>query len=270
MKNYLVVAFMLLASIGKAEQKVKIYYEQIQNGYNIFADNDEFCPVSIVIDFSLTNLKVDGGNQTIYVVKPQTKKQLLTTLKVAKNGKAYKFSYKYRTNYGNHNNDDYDEDYVYDLPYKTSNKFNVYQGYNGTFSHQNENSLDFTMPVGTEILAIREGVVIDVIEKNSKGCEKEECKKYNNFITIYHPDGTFAEYSHIKQNGSAVKVGDKVSKGQLIAHSGNVGWSTGPHLHLVVFKQKLEKRVTLKTKFKTGDGTKIEFLTEKEDYLRDY
>ena len=34
-------------------------------------------------------------------------------------------------------------------------------------------------------------------------------------IIINHSDGTFAEYVHIKQNGSKVKVGDKIEKGQI-------------------------------------------------------
>jgi murein DD-endopeptidase MepM/ murein hydrolase activator NlpD len=270
MKNYLLLAFLLITSLCQAKHKVKIYFEQIGNGYNIYADNDEFCPVSIKIDFSVTNLNIDGGNNNVYVVNAKVKKHLLTSLKISKNVKAYKFSYKYWTNYGKHNNNEYDKDYIYNLPFKTSNKFKLFQGYNGTISHQNKNSLDFTMPVGTEIMAIREGVVIKVVEKNNKNCGKEECKKYNNLIIIYHSDGTFAEYTHIKLNGSKVKVGDQVSKGQLIGYSGNVGWSTGPHLHLVIFKQNIDNRETLKTKFKTGDGNTIEYLVEKEEYSRNY
>lgn len=91
-----------------------------------------------------------------------------------------------------------------------------------------------------------------------------------NLIIIYHPDGTFAEYAHIKQNGSIVNIGDKVNQGEIIGYSGNVGWSTGPHLHLVVFLQKLNKRETLKTKFKTGNGDIIEYLGEKKEYIRNY
>ncbi|WP_313808050.1 M23 family metallopeptidase [Flavobacterium sp.] len=270
MRNYLLLAFVLLTSLCQAEHNVKIYYEQIENGYNIYADNDEYCPVSIKINFVVTNLNVDGGNNNVYVVKANNKKQLLTSLKAFKIGKAYKFSYNYLLNYGEHNNDMYDKDYIYDLPFNTSNTFKVTQGYNGTFSHQNENSLDFKMPTGTEIMAIREGVVIKVIAKNNISCEKKECSKYNNLILIYHPDGTFAEYGHIKLNGSKVKVGDKVSKGQLIGYSGNVGWSTKPHLHLVIFNQKIENRETLKTKFKTSDGSLTEYLVEETEYSRNY
>jgi len=270
MKRYIFLILVTLTTVCKAENKVKIYYEKIENGYNIYADNLEYCPMSIKIDFKTTNLDIDGNNSNVYIIEPLQKKQLLTTLTVSKKGKAYKLSYKYLTNYGNHNNDKFDNEFAYNLPFLNSKSFNLYQGYNGKFSHQNENALDFTMPVGTEIAAIREGTVIKVVEKNSKSCKKEECKKYNNLIIIYHPDGTFAEYTHIKRNGSIVKVGDKVSQGQLIGYSGNVGWSTGPHLHLVVYLQKLNGRQTLETKFKTGNGNVIEYLAEKNEYTRNY
>jgi len=269
-KFYALLVIVLITSVCQAGHNVKIYYEQTENGYNIYADNEEFCPVSIKIDFTTQNMNVDGGNNKIYSVDALKKKQLLAKLVVSKKGKAYKFSYSSMINYGIHNIENYDIDYAYNLPFESSSSFNVNQGYNGNFSHQNENSLDFTMPVGTKIMAIREGTVIKVVEENSKSCGKEECQKFNNLIIIYHPDGTFAEYTHIKQNGSLIKVGDKIIKGQEIGYSGNVGWSTGPHLHLVVFLQNLNERITLETKFKINSGDKLEVLVEKNDYVRNY
>lgn len=270
MKNILIVAILFISAICNAEHKVKLYYEQIEDGYNVYADNDEVCKMSVKIDFTVTNLKTEGISKNVYVLEPSLKKQLLATFKAITKGKSYKFGFKSLINYGDHTIENYDENYEYDLPYMKSKSFKVDQGYNGTFSHQNENSLDFSMPVGTEIAAIREGLVIKVVEKFNTHCEKKECVKYNNLIVILHPDGTFGEYAHIKRMGAIVNVGDKVEKGQLIGYSGNVGWSTAPHLHLVVFLQKIDKRVTLETKFKTGNGEIVDYLNEKQEYLKNY
>jgi murein DD-endopeptidase MepM/ murein hydrolase activator NlpD len=270
MKHFVTIAFIFFAFICKAEHKVKVYFENTENGYNIFADNAEFCPMSLKVDFTVNNLEIDGGNNTIYLLNAKTKKQLLTTLtRVSKKGN-YKMSFNYFTNYGDHNKSSYEQDYAYHLPYSTQKKFEVFQGYDGPFSHQNENALDFSMAIGTEITAVRDGVVVNIVDVNSETCNNRECIKFNNFILIYHNDGTFAEYAHIKQNGAAVKIGDVIKKDQLIAYSGNVGYSSGPHLHLVIFKQKLNERETLKTKFKIGDGNTIAFLKEKKEYLRVY
>ena len=46
-----------------------------------------------------------------------------------------------------------------------------------------------------------------------------------------------SEYGHLSEFN--VKVGDKVSKGQVIAKSGDTGISTGPHLHLTVREDKI-------------------------------
>ncbi len=166
----------------------------------------------------------------------------------------------------------YNKDYQYDLPFRKGQSFNVYQGYNGNFSHQNENSIDFSMPEGTEIAAAREGVVVDFVSHNNKGCPTRNCIDQANYITILHPDGTFAQYYHLKQNGIKVNKGDQVKKGDVIGLSGNTGWSKGPHLHFVCYLPRVEEnkyRETVKTLFRTGNGTKTEFLVEKKRIQKD-
>lgn len=85
------------------------------------------------------------------------------------------------------------------------------------------------MPIGTEILAARSGVITE-IEDSLDGIGLR-----SNFILIQHEDGTFANYAHIRYHGSAVKVGDIVKQGQVIAYSGMVGQTINPHLHFNVF-----------------------------------
>ncbi len=126
------------------------------------------------------------------------------------------------------------------------------------------------MPIGTTVFASRVGILIKVVENNSRNCPKKEYQKFNNLVLIYHNDGTFAEYVHLQQDEVEVNEGDLVNQGQIIGKSGNTGWSTGPHLHLVMFIQTLNGRKTLKTKFKVNDGASSVFLTEGEEYSRSY
>ena len=83
-------------------------------------------------------------------------------------------------------------------------------------------------------------------------------------------DGTFAEYTHIKKNGSKVTPGEVIKKGQHIGYSGNVGWSTGPHLHFIVFLQRFNDRETLPTKFLVGNGKQFLELEERKRYIKSY
>jgi murein DD-endopeptidase MepM/ murein hydrolase activator NlpD len=249
--------------------KILFSYEQTENGYKMMVSNDEFCPVSFKIDFELTNLKSTKGNNTIFVVPAKTKNFVFTELEIITKGK-YGFSYKTLANYGDHNLSNYDVDFAYNLPYEKGGKFKIYQGYNGKSTHHNENSLDFTMPVGTPILAAREGVVVKVIDSNYITCFEKKCAEYNNYIIIYHPDGTFSRYVHLKKGGSLVKEGDTIKQNDIIGYSGNVGWSNGPHLHFMVFMQKIEQQITLETKFKVNDGNELLILKEKETYTRNY
>jgi hypothetical protein len=92
------------------------------------------------------------------------------------------------------------------------------------------------MPEGTPIRAARGGLVIHVVDRFSEGGFKREYLNKNNIVQILHEDGTVAQYVHMKKNGAAVKEGDRVETGDVIAWSGNVGYSESPHLHFSVFR----------------------------------
>ncbi|TPN81738.1 M23 family metallopeptidase [Aquimarina algicola] len=270
MKVILPLCFLLFSTVLFAQDNFKLYHQQTENGFVILADNDEFSPVSVQMNFRLENLNSTKGNNKVFVIPARTKKHIITNLEVIDRKKRIKLGYESTYNHGNHLLKKYDQNFKYYLPFKKGSTHWVSQGYNGAISHKNENALDFKMPIGTKVYAARGGVVVDIEESYSKNCTSAECAKYNNFILIYHDDGTFAEYTHIKENGAQVTIGDKINIGQFIGYSGNVGWATGPHLHFIVFFQRLKERVTLKTKFLTGKGDKTEQLIEKQEYTRSY
>lgn len=271
MKNvFIVFLFFLLTITSYATIDAKVYYEKSEKGYKILAENNEFCPVSFKINFKTSNLKLKEANNSIYVIPARTKNFEVTILDIVSANKPYSIGFSSIMNYGDATLKLLTSNYIYDLPFKKGSEFLISQGYNGSFSHTNENSLDFNMPEETEIYSAREGVVVFVEQSNSKNCQSKDCSKFNNYIVVFHSDGTFAAYVHIMKNGAVVKAGDKITRSQLIGYSGNVGWSNGPHLHLVIYKQDFDRQITLKTKFFIEDGKKSEYLLEKKSYLKNY
>lgn len=118
----------------------------------------------------------------------------------------------------------------YKLPWKAGVTRFVSQGNRSFTSHRGSHlyAWDFWMPIGTEVLAAREGTVIK-IEQSFNGIGL-----HSNFIIIEHDDKTRAMYAHIKKNGAVIRIGKRVVQGELIAYSGMVGQTINPHLHFVV------------------------------------
>ena len=269
------LAFILSSQFIISQTNFNVFHEQVGTETIIYANNQEYCPVSVELDLELINLKSSKGDSTTFIVPAQSMKFRLTTLsfdmsKLKPGNTKTNFTYKSNFYFGDYSLSENLEEYVYQLPFEKLSSSRIVQGYNGTFSHRDKYLLDFEMLIGTPVHAARDGVVISIVDINERNCSTKNCIKYNNYLLLHHADGTFSEYVHLKKKGVKVKVGDKVKKGQLIAESGNTGWSTGPHLHFSVFRQVLEKRITLKTKFLVGDGNSQTYLEEGETYSRMY
>ena len=269
-KLILPILICLFSAISFAQDDIKTYIEIIDGDPVMFADSKEYCPVTFDIELQLKNVSSSEGPKARIIIPPRSTRFKMLTLKRLDSGKPAGIGSKGTLTFGDYRVKTYDISFNYHLPYKKGKKFLVWQGYNGNFSHKNENAIDFGMPEGTIVTAIRSGIVVAVIDKNDQRCAEEKCKKYNNYVLIYHSDGTFVEYTHIQKDGALIKKGDSVGIGQEIALSGNTGWSSDPHLHLVVFLNSVGKRLTLKTKFLIKRGKKEKYLKESKSYKKDY
>ncbi|TBR12162.1 MAG: M23 family peptidase [Lysobacter sp.] len=112
------------------------------------------------------------------------------------------------------------------------------QGFNGGFSHtddENRHALDLAAPVGTPVLAARDGIVMQVSDgAGAGGLDPERFSDRVNTVRLLHGDGSMSLYAHLVAGSLRVATGQWVQAGEVIARSGNSGLSTGPHLHFVV------------------------------------
>jgi murein DD-endopeptidase MepM/ murein hydrolase activator NlpD len=82
--------------------------------------------------------------------------------------------------------------------------------------------IDIANSIGTPIVAVSDGVVIDA----------GPTAGYGMWVKLRHADGTVTLYGHV--NTTTVSIGERVMAGDQIATMGNRGNSTGPHLHFEV------------------------------------
>jgi murein DD-endopeptidase MepM/ murein hydrolase activator NlpD len=82
--------------------------------------------------------------------------------------------------------------------------------------------LDVAVPTGTPVRAAADG---RVTWSGARGT-------YGNLVIIDHGQKIETRYAH--NSRLLVRAGDTVKRGQIIAHSGNTGRSTGPHIHFEI------------------------------------
>jgi murein DD-endopeptidase MepM/ murein hydrolase activator NlpD len=95
---------------------------------------------------------------------------------------------------------------------------------------------------GTEIHAVADGVVTQVgdgIPQNTPGAKSLAVPITletigGNQVIMDIGNGLFASYAHMQPGSLRVKVGDKVTRGQVLGLLGNTGNSSEPHLHFQI------------------------------------
>ncbi|MGY3265391.1 peptidoglycan DD-metalloendopeptidase family protein [Lysobacter sp. HA35] len=209
--------------------------QQVGRGFQAIADNHLAGPVEVRMDFSRAdNVHGEPDLPTRAVVPPQGH-TVVTYLDMVDTTRPGNFELRMDVVPGDPKARPQDVEYV--LPLRMAG-WHIDQGFGGSFSHddeQNRYAIDLAAPIGTPVLAARDGVVMEVESDFSKaGLDRERYAGRANLIRVLHDDGTMAVYAHLKLDGMLVRVGQHVRAGQQIALSGNTGFTTGPHLHFAV------------------------------------
>ncbi|ADV46786.1 urea transporter [Nitratifractor salsuginis] len=140
------------------------------------------------------------------------------------------------------------------LPF--SGRWNVYQGFDGEWTHKGawRYAYDFIVLrngssyrttgdypedyhcFGESVLSPVNGYVVALLSDlpdNPIGTV-DRINNWGNYIILQSLDGHYIEISHLMQHSILPKVGEYVRLGQVIAKCGNSGYSPQPHLHIQV------------------------------------
>jgi murein DD-endopeptidase MepM/ murein hydrolase activator NlpD len=145
---------------------------------------------------------------------------------------------------------------LYQLPFPAGRSYELFQGYcppDPRWGHNGWLAYDFDLAIGDTIVASRAGTVIFV---EQRWPDSDRVCGHENAVYVLHADGTVLAYVHLTTNGALVRSGDPVAAGQPIGRSGDSGCSSGPHLHVALFRDRTSytKENTLPLNYHDADG----------------
>jgi murein DD-endopeptidase MepM/ murein hydrolase activator NlpD len=110
-----------------------------------------------------------------------------------------------------------------------------------SFSYRGQHiGIDFVAPAGTPVHAVADAEVVFASPMGG----------YGNLVILSHGQGYETYYAHLSGFAPDLAPGKKVMRGEEIAYVGSTGFSTGPHLHYELRKEKryinpFDKRASL-------------------------
>jgi murein DD-endopeptidase MepM/ murein hydrolase activator NlpD len=111
------------------------------------------------------------------------------------------------------------------------------QGFGGAGHHRGltmHHSVDIECDEGTTVVAVADGRVLVVCDSGHLGAGHVDLLPEANLLKLELDGGHVATYLHLLHGSAVVCAGQDVKAGQPLASSGNVGFTTGPHLHFQI------------------------------------
>jgi murein DD-endopeptidase MepM/ murein hydrolase activator NlpD len=91
--------------------------------------------------------------------------------------------------------------------------------------HRKHLAIDIGAPKGTPVVAAADGEIVMLRREKRGGISLYQKDKSGKYLLYY---------CHLSKYTKGLKAGDKVEKGQTIAHVGRTGHASGPHLHFSI------------------------------------
>eukprot|EP00035_Acanthoeca_spectabilis_P021466 m.438382 g.438382 ORF g.438382 m.438382 type:complete len:363 (+) comp18230_c0_seq1:168-1256(+) len=120
------------------------------------------------------------------------------------------------------------------FPLGGSGPFLCTQGVGGRLTHffpESYHAFDLRCPVGTPLLAIADGEIVEVMHDTR--CTGIHCDNLTEWNSIaLRVDDIVVEYLHLAPESSKVEVGSRVKAGDVLCESGQTGFAPEPHVHI--------------------------------------
>jgi len=237
--------------------EVRLYQRSLPDGVALIAQNTFFAPIHIAFTLRpIENVSVDTPRSGLDVLPPRGELELVFVRKSAAEVDM-RFDSEFQFIPGEPTAT-HMPDQPYRLPYALSSAVRVSQAFPDKKTHRDLGSqyaVDFVMPIGTDVFAARDGVVIEVASDFfENGTDFATDAPRANVVRVLHDDGTMALYVHLNWNSIRVVPGQHVRRGEYLADSGNTGFSTGPHLHFVVQRNDGGQLVSVPVEFASPAG----------------
>lgn len=239
------------------EPELTVFREDSGTGARLLAANTCYCPVEVIVQLTdVVNVSSPSGLSVVRVV-PARETVELVALEPASAEDSWSFGLNFAYIFGDPAAQ-HEAVEAYRPPFAAARTFQVSQAYPESMTHdtaQSRYAVDIVMPEQSGIFAARDGVVVSVTHSNFRGGTNVGAfGSEANVVKIMHDDGTFAMYAHLSWDSIRVRPGQRVSRGEFIAASGNTGFSTGPHLHFAVIRNDGLKSISVPVLFSTGQG----------------
>lgn len=246
---------------AEAIADVAISHRIVGRAVSLVATNRFYAPVELALIITeITGLQYPDPEQGYtWVLPPRSETELLTLDSLEQvDTPTIRFQFKYLPGDPEATHRPIEP---YRVPFAIASGYPISQAYPDASTHTTPEShyaVDLAMPIGTDVFAARGGVVFDVASDNFRaGLDMERDGPAANVIRILHDDGTYAIYAHLNWNTIRVKPGQRVSRGEYIADSGNTGFSSGPHLHFAVLKNTGSRIESLPVEFQGSNRTAV-------------